>query len=161
VPLTFPLALPAVLVLGRARQSSAAALRLFAIAVLAAGLAIQGLALSTNWHYCYSWLVQQGRFDLRRLAWSVEGNQLVETARMLGENIARFAGRDVAFRIVNGAAPATQSASNSVNVWPVTAVREGVPQSVVAIACLVLAVVCVITMRAAFVKARAAEVRAA
>jgi 4-amino-4-deoxy-L-arabinose transferase-like glycosyltransferase len=161
VPLTFPLALPAVLVLGRARESGAPALRLFAMAVLAAGLAIQGLALSTNWHYCYSWLVQQGRFDLRRLAWSVEGNQLVETARMLGENLARFAGRDVAIRMVNGAAPATQAASNSINVWPVTAVREGVPQSVVAIACLGLAVVCVITMRAAFVKARAVEVRAA
>lgn len=161
VPLTLPLALPAVLVLDRAWRSHAAALRFVVVAVLCAGAAIQGLAVLTNWHYRYSWLLQQGRFDLKALAWSVEDNQLVETARMLGENLARLAGGDVAVRIVNGAAPATQAASNSINVWPVTAMREGVPPSLVAVTCIVLVAVCVVTARAAFVKASEIDVRSA
>jgi hypothetical protein len=154
VPLTLPLALPAVLVLDRARQFGGSALRFVAVSVLSAGLAVQAVAIATNWHYRYSWLQQQDRFDLRALAWSIDGNQFVETARMLGENVARWAGRDVAVRIVNGAAPATQAASNTINVWPITALREGVPASLVMITCIVLAVVCVTTARMAFVTAR-------
>jgi hypothetical protein len=159
VPLTLPLALPAVLVIERARQTGSRARRGAVVAVVSAGLAVQALAIATNWHYCYSWLEQQGRFDLRRLAWSMGGNQLVETARMFGDNLVRLAGGQAAFRVVHGAAPATQAASNSVNVWPLTALREGVPASLLALTCAALVVLCVVTARAAFAKAQAVDLR--
>jgi hypothetical protein len=71
----------------------------------------------------------------------------------------RLAGGQAAFRVVHGAAPATQAASNSVNVWPLTALREGVPASLLALTCAALVVLCVVTARAAFAKAQAVDLR--
>jgi hypothetical protein len=157
VPLTLPLALPAVLVLERARRSAGSGMQRAVIVVLAAGLLVQAVAMTTNWHYRYSWLWQTGRFDLHTLAWSGDSGQLVETTRMLIENVARVAGRDIPVRLVDGASAATTAASNTINVWAVTAAREGVPIVLVVVACVALALAGSLAAALAIRKARALE----
>jgi hypothetical protein len=157
VPLTLPLALPAVLVLERARRCAGGGMRRAVVVVLASGLLIQGVAMTTNWHYRYSWLWQNGRFDLQTLAWSIDSGQLVETTRMLIENVARVAGRDVPVRLVDGASAATTAASNSINVWAITAAREGVPIVLVVVGCATLALAASLAAGLAIRKARALE----
>jgi hypothetical protein len=141
VPLTLPLALPAVVVLERARRSGGRLLRWAAIVIVATGLLVQVIGMTTNWHYRYSWLWQNGRFDIQTLAWSIKSGELVETTRMLIENVARAAGRDVPIRLVDGASAATTAASNTINVWAMTAAREGVPVLLVVLACAALALI--------------------
>ena len=157
VPLTLPLALPAVLVLERARRSAGRGMRRAVVVVLTAGLLIQTVAMTTNWHYLYSWLWQNGRFDLQTLAWSGDSGQLVETARMLIENLTRVAGQDVPVRLVDGASAATTAASNSINVWAITAAREGVPVLLVVVACATLTLAASFAGGLAIRKARALE----
>ena len=157
VPLTLPLALPAVLVLEQARRT-AGSMRSAVAVVLSAGLLIQGVAMATNWHYRYAWLWQNGRFDLQTLAWSIDSGELVETTRMLIENLARIAGRDVPLRLVDGASAATTAASNGINVWAATAMREGVPVALVVLACAALVVAASLAGGLAMRKARALEI---
>jgi hypothetical protein len=156
VPLTLPLALPAVLVLEQARRT-AGRTRNAVVVALSAGLLVQGVAMATNWHYRYAWLWQNGHFDLHALAWSITSGELVETTRMLIENLARIAGGEIPLRLVDGASAATIAASNGINVWAPTAMREGVPVPLVLLACAGLVVATSLAAGLAVRKARALE----
>jgi hypothetical protein len=139
VPLVPLLMLPAAVAIHRTLTSGAQRPRVILLSLAGMGLAVQTVAMMTNWHYVYSWLLQQGRFDREVLAWSARHGQLGETVAALVENLSRMAGAAIPLRVVEGTSALTQSASNTINWWPMTAVHAGVPVAPVVVASVALA----------------------
>jgi hypothetical protein len=125
VPLTPWLMLAAAPLVDRGIAGGVPTPRRAVLALFACGLAVQLVALSTNWHYRYAWLAQQGAWDRSTLAWSVRHGQLGETTVMFGENLLRTAGAAVSIRHVEGTSATTQRVANSLNWWPVAARAAG------------------------------------
>jgi hypothetical protein len=130
------LLLPAVVVVRRALGPSRAGRRWLGLLV-AASLVVQLGALVVNWHYRYMYLAQTGRMG-PQVVWSVSGSQLTDALVSAGRNLERLAGRSLPYDVVRGASPLNVEASNTLNVWWLTAVRAGVPAWAAALAALLL-----------------------
>jgi len=79
----------------------------------------------------------QGRIDDGHIVWSLTENQTVDMLRSSSRNAARLF-VNLPWDVVPAASPMNRHASNTVNVWLVTAYHEGVPAFVVALAALLL-----------------------
>ena len=116
------------------RRDEVPAIRRAFVVVTALGVAVQLVALTTNWHYVYAWLTQQGKFDRSRLAWSLVDGQFVQTLLAFTDNVMRLFDASIPMRVVQGASDLNVALSNSVNVWSVTAYRAGVPLAMLIVA---------------------------
>lgn len=120
---------------GRARATWLWALTALSLAVQVAGLVI-------NWHYRYAYLSQQGLFSRSRSAWSLAHGQWADAMVGAFQNLQRVAGLAVDAQVVDGASRLNVLASNTLNVWWLTAVRAGAPVWVVTAIGLLLVCAC-------------------
>jgi hypothetical protein len=107
-------------------------------ATVALSLVVQLAALVINWHYRYAYLVHTHRLG-PQVIWTVTGSQLTDALTAAWRNLQRVAGRALPLDIVPSADPINVRASNTLNLWWVTAVAAGVPWPQVAVIVLVLA----------------------
>lgn len=132
--------LPAISTLEAARSDHAQARwRLLVRVAIAVGLVVQLSALINNWHYRYAYLVATHRLGPQTI-WTVSGSQLTDAVTAAWKNLNRIAGRDVPFDIVPTADSVNIRASNTLNVWWLTAINAGVPRRVLVPLVLALAV---------------------
>jgi hypothetical protein len=94
-------------------------------AIIAASLAVQFAAVATNWHYQYQLMWHQGRLG-GEMYWRAD-NQLTDAFRAAIENTARTFGADIPAPVVPGASAQTITASTGINVWWISALRNGLP----------------------------------
>jgi hypothetical protein len=99
------------------------------------GFVLATSATIGDWLYRLEFAFAQGRGD--RLIWSLRENQAADMMTSSGRNVARLF-TDIPFDIVPGSSAMNQRASNTVNVWLVTAYQQGIPGIAVALAALLL-----------------------
>jgi len=157
VPVTMPLMLLAVAFARRVFERERRAMRHTVCALLVVGLVVQVIAVTSNWHYVYAWLYQQGDFDAQRLAWSLTEGQFAETTTVWVENMRRLFEPDIPVRVVPNASALTIAASNRLNVWPVVAVYAGIPITTIALAVALIALVSAVTTYRAWTVCREPE----
>jgi hypothetical protein len=92
---------------------------------LGAGLLVQTTATIVNWHYIYAYQFQLGRWSKTRAAWSMADGQFATAAATALRNLLRLCGGAWPEAVVAGADPLNVAASNSINVWWLTALRAG------------------------------------
>lgn len=103
------------------------------------------LALSSivsNWHFRMGLAVVEGRIAGRQFVWSLMNSQAVDMVSALPGNLLRWLGEKPLLE-VPGASPLNTYASSTVNVWPNTVIRVGIPLPLVLLAVTVLIGVCV------------------
>jgi hypothetical protein len=109
----------------------------FAGLCLLFGFVLAMSATIGDWLYRIGFAFTEGRAD--RFVWSLTENQAVDMIVSSGRNVARLF-TDIPFDIVPAASAMNQHASNTVNVWLVTAYHQGVPAvAVLPVAFLLLA----------------------
>lgn len=109
-----------------------------AAALVAASVALQGAAMTINWHYQYQLMSVEGRLD-GQTPWRAD-NQMTDMLRASGAGIARAMGvMPPAPPAIAGITPLTHAASTGINVWWITALRAGLPPLAVWPAVLLIA----------------------
>ena len=123
------------LVSGR-RVFSSAPKKVFAVLCLAFGFVLATAATIGDWLYRLGFVTVHGGYA--RLVWNPTQNQSVDMIVSSARNIARLF-TNIPYDILPGTSPMNQRASNTVNIWLVTAYHEGVPAVLVLLAAVLLA----------------------
>jgi hypothetical protein len=120
-----------------------------AIVLLSWGFVLSVASNICNTLYHLAFLNLDGAQPGDRLIWSWTGNQAVDTLGVAARNLARtiYGG---AYEIVPGASKADVDASNTINVWFLTAHRLGVPDAALMVAVLALSASVVICLMALY-----------
>jgi hypothetical protein len=108
----------------------------FAGISLCFGFVLAVASIIGNDHYRLEFANIQG-IDEHHIVWSLMESQTVDMLRSSSRNIARMF-VSAPWDVVPAASAMDQHASNTVNVWLVTAYHEGVPAAVVALAAVLL-----------------------
>ena len=115
------------------------------IALVAASVAVQLTALAINWQYQYQLMWHEGRMS-EAMYWRAD-NQLTDAFRAAGANAARTAGGGPPAPVVPGTSAQTVVASTGINVWWISALRLGMPASMIVPVVLALAMFAVFAWR--------------
>jgi hypothetical protein len=107
----------------------------FASLSLLFGFVLATSATIGDWLYRLGFTVAQGRGE--RLVWSLTENQAIDMIASSSRNVARLF-TDIPFDVVPAASTMNQRASNTVNVWLVTAYHQGIPAIAVLLAAALL-----------------------